>query len=202
MPVRGDLTQPVTRRGLLAGLFSLGAVRALAAQAAQSPDSLAGKGSVGTLGAPDLAGRPMAPTTAGDNDLAIQTLEKRLRCSCGCGLDIYTCRTTDFTCTYSPQLHREVMRLWGQGQTADQIVAAFVREYGEKALMAPPPRGFNLAGYLVPGVLILMLGAVLTWVLARKRALVAPVPAAAPRVDATDAELAELDREIRDADRP
>ena len=94
------------------------------------------------------------------------------------------------------------MRLWGQGQTADQIVAAFVREYGEKALMAPPPRGFNLAGYLVPGVLILMLGAVLTWVLARKRALVAPVPAAAPGVDATDAELAELDREIRDADRP
>jgi cytochrome c-type biogenesis protein CcmH len=143
----------------------------------------------------------MAPTTAADNDLAIQTLEKKLRCSCGCGLDIYTCRTTDFTCTYSPELHREIMKLWDSGQTADQIIATFVQEYGEKALMAPPPRGFNLAGYLVPGVLILMLGTVLAWVLLRRRAIVAPADASAPpMIDATRDELAELEREIAESD--
>jgi hypothetical protein len=68
--------------------------------------------------------------------------------------------------------------------------------------MAPPPRGFNLAGYLVPGVLILMLGAVLAWVLLRRRAIVAPVDAPPPPpVDATGDELAELEREIAESDR-
>jgi cytochrome c-type biogenesis protein CcmH len=195
---------PVSRRAMVVTLFSVAGVTVLRAQAAataSSVDSLAGKGSIGTLGAPGLAGRPMAPTTAADNDLAIQTLEKKLRCSCGCGLDIYTCRTTDFTCTYSPELHREIMKLWDGGQTADQIIATFVQEYGEKALMAPPPRGFNLAGYLVPGSLILMLGAVLAWVLLRRRAIVAPAEASTPpMIDATRDELAELAREIAESD--
>lgn len=187
---------------MLTSIVAIGGARLLAAQSAQAVDSLAGGGAVGTLGAPGLAGRPMSPTTAADNDLAIQTLEKRLRCSCGCGLDIYTCRTTDFTCTYSPQLHQEILGMWNGGKTADQIVAAFVKEYGEKALMAPPPKGFNLAGYLVPGALILMLGAVLAWVLFRRRAVAeqaAAVPA--PSVHATEAELAELERAIADAER-
>ncbi|PYP09975.1 MAG: hypothetical protein DMD59_07125 [Gemmatimonadetes bacterium] len=35
---------------------------------------------------PDRAGRAQAPITAADNDKNVQTLEKRLRCSCGCGL--------------------------------------------------------------------------------------------------------------------
>ncbi len=196
-----ELDATMTRRGLLVGLLTTGGAAMLGAQTQSQGDSLAGGGSIGTLGAPGLAGRPMAPTTAADNDLAIQALEKRLRCSCGCGLDIYTCRTTDFTCTYSPQLHREIMEFWNNGQSADQIIAAFVQEYGEKALMAPPPRGFNLAGYLVPGILILMLGAVLAWVLLRRRALVAPEGVAEPRaIDASEAELAELKRAISDAD--
>ena len=58
---------------------------------------------------PDRAGRAQAPVTAADNDQSVQALEKKLRCSCGCGLDIYTCRTTDFTCTYSPALHKHVL---------------------------------------------------------------------------------------------
>ena len=38
------------------------------------------------------------------------------------------------------------------GKTAQEILDAFVAKYGEKALMAPKPEGFNLAGYLLPGV--------------------------------------------------
>jgi cytochrome c-type biogenesis protein CcmH/NrfF len=196
--------EPVTpaKAGASRRVFLVASLSALGATVlrAQVPDSLSGTGAIGTLGSPGLAGRPMAPTTAADNDLAIQALEKRLRCSCGCGLDIYTCRTTDFTCTYSPELHREIMKLWDSGQTADQIIATFVSEYGEKALMAPPPRGFNLAGYLVPGALLLLLGSVLAWVLLRRRALVAPAAPVARRTDATDEELAELERAISDLD--
>lgn len=73
---------------------------------AQRPDSLGGCGDVGTLRYPSVVGRPADTALAGANDAAIQALEKRLKCPCPCGLDVYTCRTTDFTCTYSPESHR------------------------------------------------------------------------------------------------
>jgi cytochrome c-type biogenesis protein CcmH len=169
----------VTRRGLiqdfsaLAGIaVSSAALPGLEAQAAQTADSAARRrAAAGRLADPTVAGRPRQPTSSADNDVAIQALEKRLRCGCGCTLDVYTCRTTDFTCTYSPELHREVIALWDGGRTADEIVEAFVAKYGEEALMAPEPEGFNLAGYLVPGVLVTGLGATLLWVLSRRARL-------------------------------
>ena len=116
--------------------------------------------------------------TAADNDPAVKTLEHRLKCTCGCNLDIYTCRTTDFTCTYSPALHREVLALRQAGNSPDQVVAAFVTKYGEQILMAPKPEGFNLAGYLLPGALVAGAGALLAAVLLRRgRRAVAPAPA-------------------------
>jgi len=123
--------------------------------------------SVGRVYDPSRAGRPREVTTAADTDAAIQAIEKRLKCSCGCGLDIYTCRTTDFTCTYSPTLHKEVVRLAEQGKTDQQIIDAFVAQYGEAALMAPPRRGFNLAGYFVPSLAIIVAAVVLVRVLRR-----------------------------------
>jgi len=106
--------------------------------------------------------------TAADNDAAIKSLEHRLKCSCGCNLDIYTCRTTDFTCTYSPELHREVVALRQEGKSPDEVVAAFVSKYGEQILMAPKPEGFNLAGYLLPGALVAGAGTLLAAVLLRR----------------------------------
>jgi len=123
-----------------------------------------------------------AVATAADNDAAIKTLEHRLKCSCGCNLDIYTCRTTDFTCTYSPELHREVLALRAEGKSPDAVVAAFVAKYGEQILMAPKPEGFNLAGYLLPGALVAGAGALLAAVLLRRgrRAAATPAIVAAP----------------------
>ena len=147
---------------------------------------------------PERAGRAQTPVTAADNDPGIQAVEKRLRCTCGCGLDIYTCRTTDFTCTYSPALHKEVMQLARDGKTAQQIIDAFVGQYGEAALMAPPKRGFNLAGYFLPGTVILVAAAILVRVLRRWTAETpAPVPSSAPQaVSASPEELERLQREL------
>ncbi len=119
-------------------------------------DSLAGSGPAGKVWDPTRAGRPMAPVTAADTDAAYQAIEKQLKCSCGCGLDIYTCRTTDFNCTYSPGLHRQVVALAEEGKTAQEIIDDFVSKYGQQALMAPPKRGFNLAGYFVPSLALLV----------------------------------------------
>lgn len=136
--------------------------------------------SVARLPQPELAGRPQGPVTDYQNDPFIIGVERRLRCTCGCNLDIYTCRTTDFTCTYSPELHREIVAMVQQQMTGEQIVAAFVTKYGEQALMAPPKEGFNWAAYLLPGIVITLVGTVITWVLLRRQRMAAAVAADAP----------------------
>lgn len=188
------MSNSTTRRGFLAGTLAI-ATGARALHAQGQPDA-------GRLGDPSVAGRSRAPTDAADNDAALQAIEKRLRCTCGCTLDIYTCRTTDFSCTYSPKLHREVVALRDEGKSAQEILDAFVAKYGEEALMAPEPEGFNLAGYLVPGALVTGLGATLVWVLSRRRAAVAGGGTSAPPTPvATSEELAELERALAEDDR-
>jgi cytochrome c-type biogenesis protein CcmH len=143
-------------------------------------DSLAGRGSLGTLRDATVLGRPRVPTLEGENSAEIQAIETRLACNCGCTLDVFTCRTTDFSCTYSPKLHREVLALKEQGMTAQQVLDAFVAKYGEKALMAPKPRGIvNLTGYFLPGAVILAAGAGLFALIARRKVAVAGGGAAA-----------------------
>ena len=164
-------------------------------------DSLAGSGPAGKVADPASAGRPLGPTTAADIDAAYQAIEKQLKCSCGCGLDIYTCRTTDFNCTYSPALHRHVVELAEQGKTAQQIIDAFVAQYGQQVLMAPPKSGFNLVGYLLPSAAVLVAAGFLVLMLRRwTRAAAVQAAAAAPastsHVDASPAELERLRREL------
>jgi cytochrome c-type biogenesis protein CcmH/NrfF len=174
------MDQSGTRREFLRFGLGWAVVPALGRQV---EDSLAGRGAVGTLRDPTAIGASRAPTAADENEAEIQGIETRLACNCGCTLDVFTCRTTDFSCTYSPRLHREVLALRSQGKTAQQVLDAFVAKYGEKALMAPKPKGFNLAGYLVPGVTILSAGAALVMLVFRRRrapATAAPAPGAAP----------------------
>ena len=171
-------------RALGLALPALVAGRALGAQQAaaapsQAPAPRAGQGEVGELFNPNVAGKSRVPTIDGDNSERFKQLEQKLQCTCGCTLDIYTCRTTDFTCEYSPRLHREVLALAEQGKTDKEITDAFVAKYGEKVLMAPKAQGFNLAGYVVPGIVIALIGALLTWVILRRVRRNAPVPAVA-----------------------
>jgi cytochrome c-type biogenesis protein CcmH/NrfF len=160
---RRDLSVPVSRRNFL----GLGLV-------ATPQDTLAGRGATGTLRDPSVVGRSRTPTDARENDAEVQAIEQRLACTCGCTLDVFTCRTTDFSCTYSPALHREVLALRDEGKTAQQILDAFVAKYGEKALMAPKPQGvLNLTGYLLPGALIAAAGAGLLVFIGKRKAAVA-----------------------------
>ena len=162
-----------------------------------SQDSLPGSGPSGRLWDPSRAGRPLEPVVAADNDAAIQAIEKRLHCTCGCGLDVYTCRTTDFTCTTSPAMHQHVVTLAQQGKSAQEILDAFVRESGVAILMAPPKRGFNLAGYFTPSLVILVAGVLLALALRRwTRGAPAPIPAPPPPPDASPAELERLRHEL------
>lgn len=136
-------------------------------------------------------------------------LEKKLKCQCTCTLDVYTCRTTDFTCSVSPAMHQDVMRLVEGGYSADEILDAFVATYGEVALTAPKKEGFNWAGYLAPGIALATGGVVLTMLLRKwsTEAQAAAQAAGATRSSAPMApqasaeDLARLERALREEDR-
>ncbi len=155
---------------------------------------------------PFSVGRLRDSLTAADSDPVLIATERRLRCTCGCTLDVYTCRTTDFTCTYSPAMHKEVKALFADGKTPEQVIDVFVAREGEAILMAPPARGFNLAGYLVPGLVMAagLLGLV-AWI-GRRRGSVAAAEGAIPvspagAAHAPDADArAALRRALEDVD--
>ncbi|HKW41712.1 MAG TPA: cytochrome c-type biogenesis protein CcmH [Gemmatimonadales bacterium] len=177
--------------------FAAGAFLSVGQTVRQSLDSLPGTGPSGRLPDPSRAGRPLPPVAAADNDAAIQAIEKQIHCTCGCNQDVYTCRTTDFTCTTSPEMHRQVVAMAQAGKTGPEIIDAFVRQHGVAILMAPPKRGFGLLGYLVPPVAFLIAAAILTLVLRRwSRAPAAQPSAPIGGVPATTAELERLGREL------
>ena len=145
----------ITRSLTLGGTALLG-VRALDAQEATQGDSTGGQSGTSNLfdmnqGAARTVTRPPKPGARPSmNADTRDALEHQIRCQCGCTLDVYTCRTTDFSCQVSPAMHRDVMALVEGGYSAQEILDAFVGTYGERALMAPKKEGFNWAGYLVP----------------------------------------------------
>ena len=141
---------------------------------------------------------PAKPNAAPSmTDAQRDDLEHQIHCQCGCNLDVYTCRTTDFSCSVSPAMHADVMGLVAGGHTAQEILAAFKSVYGEKVLMAPNKSGFNLVGYTMPFV-ALAGGAVLVNTLLKRWKTRVPEPATTvPHVDATQSELDALDAAVR-----
>ena len=133
-------------------------------------------------------------------------LEHRIRCQCGCTLDVFTCRTTDFSCQVSPAMHRDVMALVEGGYDAQEIIDAFVGTYGERARMAPTKSGFNLLAWFAPGGAVILGGAAILMVLRRWNAEKAEFAAAQRSVPssvaATSDELARLDAAVRGDDQP
>lgn len=139
---------------------------------------------------------------------AINTLERTLACPCPCTLDIYTCRTTDVTCTNSPAIHRDVVRMVDGGYSGDEIVAELTNVYGERILMAPRKSGFNLVAWFLPFVAI-GTGAVAIAVLLRTwrnnaraaATLMADGTVRPIRAQGTDEEMARLNAALRDDSR-
>ncbi|HEY4321120.1 MAG TPA: cytochrome c-type biogenesis protein CcmH [Gemmatimonadales bacterium] len=135
-----------------------------------------------------------------DNDARVIGIERRLHCTCGCTLDVYTCRTTDFTCTYSPAMHRDVVTQVQAGASAEQVVQAFVTRYGSSVLMAPPVHGFSWASFLVPALAVVAVALGLVAWLMRRRAIVMGTPDVEPAAGPDEAQLERLRRALDEVD--
>jgi cytochrome c-type biogenesis protein CcmH len=183
------------------------AIPALGLAAAAFPRQIRGQVAVQTFNGPmadandvyrpvTLAAKPGAQPSM--TDAQRDDLEHQIHCQCGCNLDVYTCRTTDFACSVSPAMHADVMGLVAGGHTAPEILSAFRAVYGEKVLMAPLKSGFNLVGYTMPFV-ALGTGAVIVAALLKRWKSRTPAFAGIQplHVDATEGELAALDAAVK-----
>ena len=202
-----------TRREFLVRLIAGGAgvvvasggiARGAAAQASQAP---MGVDSSNLFPMDQSASRPVRlPPKPGAHPVLTadqrDAVEHRIRCQCGCTLDVYTCRTTDFSCQVSPAMHRDIMALAAGGYTAQEILDAFVGVYGERVLMAPPAEGFNLFGWVAPFVAlgvggIAVLALLRSWRRPPRPSRGSPAATVAAPSDATPEELARLDAVVR-----
>ena len=185
----------VSRRGFLLAAGSLAAAAGRLGAQEVPGTSMGGDGYLPV----ERPAKPGATKSLTDDER--DAMERQIACPCPCTLDIFTCRTSMPSCGFAPRLHRDVVRLVEGGYSADEIVAAFQDTYGEHILMAPPKRGFNLVGWVMPfaaigaGALVIV-GLLRSW----RR------PAAAERVtpigvSATDDELARLEAAVRSDDR-
>jgi cytochrome c-type biogenesis protein CcmH len=207
-----ERSKGVSRRAFLSGAGAgLASITAAARALAQQQNPRAGATHDSSLvrdttnfGVMDMAVKPVRlppkPNAAKQltNDQR-DALEHKLHCQCGgCTLDVFTCRTTDFSCQVSPAMHRDVMALVDGGYSAQEILDAFVSTYGERVLMAPTRSGFNILAWVSPGIAVVVAGAFIVSFLRRSQSSrTAPLGPAAKGVDATDDELARLEAAIR-----
>lgn len=122
---------------------------------------------------------PTAPVGAHDHDGPIGELllivERDLRCNCSCTLDAHSCQF-QMQCGVSPGWSERIRRELEAGRTPEVIEAGFVADFGPRVLIAPPPEGFNLVGYLLPGAMILAAGALIVVVARGNMRRMGPAP--------------------------
>lgn len=181
--------------------------------AAQQPAAATNAGEEMTSDSYKPVVRPAKPgATPTMTDKEVEAFERELACPCPCTLDIYTCRTTDFTCGISPAVHGDIQRLVDGGYTATEIMEALTGTYGDFILNAPRKEGFSLVAWFAPFAAVAFgavgIGALLrSWRLNAKAAEAArPARGATsaapsgvvPGVDATPEELARLEAALRE----
>lgn len=130
-----------------------------------------------------LAAAVPADTRARAADLdPQQQVEGRLMCYCGCSdLTVRVC-----TCGTADSIRQEIAGRLGNGETPDQIVAAFVAQHGEQIRSAPTKSGFDLVAWVTPFLLLGLAGSALVLVVRRwgsLRTVQAAAPGALPAQD-------------------
>ena len=130
-----------------------------------------------------FSGLPALAQVSGDdpaNDPRVQDVAGRLLCYCGCA----TQTVADCACGVARKERREIRDQLDAGTTPDDVIAAWVETHGAQTLAEPPARGFNLVGWLLPSVLLLISGGLLAlWIRSSSRAAQLSEPAAAAAVD-------------------
>ncbi len=64
-------------------------------------------------------------------------------------------QTIDYhTSNISKEMRLEVKEMLARGESKDEIIAHYVRQYGQRILAVPPATGFNLTVFVLPGLFL------------------------------------------------
>lgn len=75
-------------------------------------------------------------------------LGHRMMCVCGCNQILLECNHVG--CTYSDRMRTQLMAATQQESNDENILQAFVKEYGTTVLAAPTMRGFDRLAWIMP----------------------------------------------------
>lgn len=98
------------------------------------------------------------------------------------------------------EVRKDVRARLAAGQTREQILDAYVAQYGKRILAQPPAEGFDLALYVLPPLLLVASAALVIVVLRRFSHRPAAVTEVATTPAASSTYDERLDDELRDLD--
>ena len=109
-----------------------------------------------------LAGGFLAAQTV-SNDAAFRRVSGRLKCQCSCPYLVSSCNMVD--CNSATYIRKTIQASLSAGKSEDAIVADFVQQYGERILAEPPRSGFWLSAWVMPFFVLLLGGALVSYIL-------------------------------------
>jgi len=99
----------------------------------------------------------------------------------------------------SYQIRDEVSKMVAAGKSRQEILDFYMARYGERILVTPPAKGFNVLAYILPWAALLLGGSILVMLLKELRSpAAAPSPAPAPLPDSPYNSV--IEREMRELD--
>ena len=91
-----------------------------------------------------IAVAALAQTASEKPSVDVRRVGARLQCQCGCKDSVATCSMLE--CHFSKPAKERIAQMQSVGMSDEQIVQAFVRDYGAGIYLAPP----NAFGWIVP----------------------------------------------------
>jgi len=113
-----------------------------------------------------IAVAALAQTASEKPSVDVRRVGARLQCQCGCKDSVATCSMLE--CHFSKPAKERIAQMQSVGMSDEQIVAAFVRDYGAGIYLAPPNAFGWIVPYAVAGVGLLVILAVLRKVMKPK----------------------------------
>jgi cytochrome c-type biogenesis protein CcmH len=104
-----------------------------------------------------IAVAALAQTASEKPSVDVRRVGARLQCQCGCKDSVATCSMLE--CHFSKPAKERIAQMQSVGMSDDQIVQAFIRDYGMAIYLAPP----NAFGWIVPyasvglGIVVILL---------------------------------------------
>ena len=131
-----------------------------------------------------------AQTAAEKPSNDVRRVGARLQCQCGCKDSVSTCSMLE--CSFSKPAKERIAQMQAVGYSDQQIIQAFVRDYGAGIFLAEP----NAWGWIVP-YLSVGVGLVIVWLFIKKYRKPKPMAELGP-LELDDPALAKYKEQIEE----